>query len=121
MFDSCVVVNGSVFDEDSGITAIKCKQENCSVLPGNYYIDEKLNELDISTIERNILDNIMKISQTRGHHIMQLVHCFEKADSRKVLKALDVLEARGFVDIKGNHIYPSINKIQVIKQILGKS
>jgi|CXWL01.1.fsa_nt_gi hypothetical protein len=119
MFESCIVLNGEVFDEDSGITAIKCKQENCSILPGAYYFDEKNNESEISTIERSILDNIMKISQTRGHHIMQLVHCFEKAESRKVIKALDGLEAKGFVDIKGNHIYPSINKIQFIKQILG--
>lgn len=119
-FDSCSIVDGRFFDEDSGVSTIKCKQENCKLLPGETYIPVNGSD-EFTSIEKEILQNVLKISQTKGHHIMQLMHCFQKAEGRKVLIGLDSLEAKGFIEIKGNHIYPQINRIQTIKQILGIS
>lgn len=119
-FDTCTIKDNKVFDEDSSVSTIKCTQDNSQVLPGKSY-KQVNNSGELNRIEKQIMLNVLKISQTKGHHIMQLLHCFDKNDNKRVLTALDSLEANDFIEIRGNHIYPKINKIQSVKQILGIS
>lgn len=115
-FDSCEILNREFFDDGNEISTIQCTQENCNILPGIIYNNEE-NDI-LSPYEKEILVHIMRISQSRGHHLIQLLHCYPKNNNRRVIKALAELEAKGLISISGKHVYPVINKMQEIKNII---
>lgn len=115
-FDSCEILNREFFDDGNEISTIQCIQENCNILPGITYNHEE-NEI-LSSYEKETLIHIMRISQSKGHHLIQLLHCFPKNNNRRVLKALNELEAKGLISISGKHVYPAINRMQEIKNII---
>lgn len=115
-FDNCEIFNKEIFDDNSEISTIQCNQQNCNILAGVNY--EKNDNEIFSQFEREVLTYVMKISHSKGQHIIQLLHCYPKNVTRKVLKVLNGLEAKGYISITGKHIYPAINKMQEIKNLI---
>ena len=115
-FDTCEISNREFFDDGNEISTIQCIQENCNLIRGIVYNNSE-NQI-ISSYEKEILVHIMRISQSKGHHLIQLLHCYPKNNNRKVLKALSELESKELISMSGKHVYPAINKMQEIKNII---
>jgi hypothetical protein len=116
-FDQCLVVNGIFLDESKEISTIKCKLKECEILINyDYHINDETGLF--TETETKILTSLMSISLSKAHHIMKLLHCFEKSKSKLILKSLQELEAKGYLELRGNHIYLNMNKIPIIKSEL---
>lgn len=117
-FDSCCVVNEEYLDSSKEISTIKCILKKCQILEHyNYPPAEEariFNDLEIVLLSR-----IYKISGTKSHHIMQLIHFFEKGEHKLITRSLESLEKREYIQIKGSHINFNINKLSIIKSELG--
>lgn len=117
-FDQCVVTGGAYLDASKEIATIKCELKDCEILL-NYEYHTTGDPSIFNEVEIKIMASLMSISLSKAHHIMQLVQRFPKGESKKVLKSLEGLELRGFLELRGNHIYLTMNKIQTIKTELG--
>lgn len=117
-FDGCTVMNGEFLDSSKEISTIKSKLKECQILEKYNYPPVEDNHI-FDEIETKILTRIWSISQSKSHHIMQLLQFFEKGQNKSVLRSLDDLEKRDFIQIRGNHINFNINKLQIIKTELG--
>jgi len=117
VFDTCEVAGTDYLDSSNEVSTIKCSDKNCDILQYDFHYEKEKDEL-FTDLEKAILKNLIKISQFKSHHIIQLIHCFEKSEKKNVLRALSNLEVRNFVTIQGNHIYIVINKIPAIKKNL---
>ncbi len=117
-FENCRVLDSQHIDGKNEIIAIKCCQLNCSILIENVSQFEAEEPSLINDFEREILQKLWSISNTKGHHIVRLTNCFEKNKSKKIYKTLKTLEEKHFVEIKGIHVYFVTNKIPQIKEIL---
>lgn len=115
-FDTCEILNREFFDDGNEISTIQCIQEDCNLIPGIIYNNNE-NQI-ISSYEKEILIHIMRISKSKGHHLIQLLHCYPKNNNRKVFKALRELEIKELISMSGRHVYPAINKMQEIKNII---
>lgn len=119
IFSDCTVNNQEFLDEDNQITTIKCRQEDCNILcQPDIPVYSKETEL-VSELEKNILSKLWSISYSKGHHISKLIGAFPQANARVIHRALKKLEEQGYLDIRGFHVYFKLNKINIIKQILG--
>lgn len=117
-FDGCSVMNGEFLDSSKEISTIKSALKECQILEKYNYPPVEDNHI-FDEIETKILKRIWSISKSKSHHIMQLLQFFEKGQNKFVLRSLDDLERREFIQIRGNHINFNINKLQVIKTELG--
>jgi hypothetical protein len=116
-FDNCILVNASYIDLINEVTTIRCIQKKCFIL-----IEKKLdftsNDSIIDDFEKEILEKLWLISNTKSHHIVKLGNSIEKSKRKKLYKCLESLSNKKFIDINGIHIHLKTNKIQVIKEIL---
>lgn len=117
-FENCEIKNAEFIDEKNGNTAIKCSQIGCSILVQEnvFYIDDR--EDLVSSLEKAVLRRLWTISNTKGHHIIKLMHFFGEQSRRNVGNALKSLEEQGYITIRGSFIHFAINKIYTIKEIL---
>ena len=117
-FSNCSTTDEEFLDKNAEVTSIKSVQENCQIFTQldspNYSIDNEV----VDDMEKEILRKLWLISHTKGHHITKLLKSFEKSDSKKVHKSLKALQEKGFLDIRGIHVYFPINKTSIIKQIV---
>jgi len=117
-FDGCWVENAEFLDSSKEVSSIKSKLKECQILEN--YIYHPIEEAHIfNEVEMNILRHLMSISSSKAHHIMQLLQQFGKGKHKQILRSLDDLIAREFIEIRGNHINFNINKLQIIKTELG--
>lgn len=113
-FDNCSVVNGEYLDSSKDIASIKSKLKECQILE-NYKYHAVAEDHIFNDVETMILKRLMSISTSKAHHIMQLLQFFDKAKQKLIVRSLDDLIAREFIEIRGNHIYFNINKLNIIK------
>ena len=104
-------------DASKEISIIKSKLVECQILENynypNYDETHTFNDLEI-----DILKRIWNISGTKSQHVLQVFQSFEKNQSKIVAGALNGLEVRGFIQIRGSHINFNINKLQIVKREL---
>lgn len=117
-FDNCIVNNDIYIDGKNENITIKCNQENCSILIEKGLMIEAESPSVVNDFEREILRKLWNISNSKGHHIVQLSNCFEKSNRRSIYKGLQNLEEKGFLDTRGIHVYFVTNRIQEIREIL---
>jgi hypothetical protein len=119
-FDNCKVLGDEFLDSQNGVTAIKCQQINCSILieESNKYKNQE--EEVVTDLEKEILGRLWSISHTKGHHIVKLFTYFEKNKRKEVSKSIKSLQEKELINVAGIHIYFDINKIPIIKSILGQ-
>jgi len=116
-FDNCSVSDDIYIDGRNENTTIKCSQENCSILIEKGVRIEAGSSI-VNDFEKEILRKLWSISNSKGHHVVKLSHCFEKSKRRFIYKSLQDLQEKGFLDIRGIHVYFVTNKISDIKEIL---
>lgn len=117
-FDSCKVSNNVYLDSSKEISEIKSKLKDCQIIENyTYHITEEAKVFN--ELEQNILKLIWEISGNKSHHIIRLLHSFEKSQHKQVYRSLSELETKEFIQIRGNHINFNINKITIIKNELG--
>jgi hypothetical protein len=117
-FENCRVIGDTYIDGRNEITTIKCSQEDCSILIEKGLRIETENSSIVNDFEKEILKKLWNISNTKGHHIVKLSHCFEKNKRKSIYKSLQDLQEKGLLDTRGIHAYFVTNKIAVIKGIL---
>ncbi len=118
MFINCRVTDDIYIDGRNENTTIKCIQENCSILIEKGLKIETDNPSIVNDFEKEILKKLWNISNSKGHHVVKLSHCFEKNKRRYIYKSLQELQEKGFLDTRGIHVYFVTNKIPTIKEIL---
>lgn len=118
MFDNCRVNNDTYIDGRNDNTTIKCTQENCAILIEKGTRIETESSSIVNEFEKEILRKLWSISNSKGHHVVKLSHCFEKSNRRLIYKSLEDLQGKGFLDTRGIHVYFVTNKIPEIKEIL---
>lgn len=118
IFDSCNVVNDDYLDSTKEISTIKCSLKKCQILEHYNYPPTEDTRI-FNDLEIVLLSRIFKISGTKSHHIMQLLHFFEKGEHKLITRSLETLEKREYIQIKGSHINFNINKLSIIKSELG--
>lgn len=118
-FNKCIVIDNDYLDSGNDITSIKCKELNCSILIESLNAKyEAQSQIIVNQFERDILKKLWSISNKKGHHIVKITQAFSKIKPRIIYKAIKSLEERGFLEIKGTHVYFNINKTNLIKQIV---
>lgn len=118
-FHDCEISGQIYFDESSDISTIKCIYKNSHLIKAdkNSLVRGETSE-EISELEKDLLLKLWTISHTKGQHIIKLIHLCHTIPQKKVLSALELLEIREFIQIRGHHVYFNINKIADIKRII---
>lgn len=118
LFSNCSINGQPFLDKDNAVTTITCRQENCNILhqPDKPVYSQEVEV--VSEIEKNILRQLWEISHTKGHHLVKLYDCFKSTNRRKLNHSLKQLEERGFLQVRGIHVYFPINQTSRIKEIL---
>jgi hypothetical protein len=121
VFDNCSVIDAELIDDKNGITAIKCKQEHCSILIEDIpsYTEER-QEL-VTELEKEVLHRLWSTSLNKVHHILKLMQFFSGQNKKNISKSLKSLEEKGYITIRGSFVHFEINKIYLIKEILAIS
>jgi len=117
-FDNCIVDDDVYIDGKNENIAIKCTQENCSILIEQGFKVAPETSSVVNNFEKEILSKLWNISNSKGHHVLQLSNCFEKSNRREIYRNIQGLAEKGFLDVRGIHVYFVTNKIQEIKEIL---
>ncbi len=117
-FDSCGVINEEFIDSSKNVSTVKCKVKDCHIIEHYDYPAPEEQHI-FNELEQEILNKICSISGTKSHHIMKVLHFFERKQYKDVNRSLESLEKRNFIQIRGNHINFNINKISIIKSELG--
>jgi len=118
IFDSCSIMNEEYLDASKEVSTIKCILKRCHILEIYNYPPAEETRI-FSELEVDVLTRIFLISGTKSHHVIQLLHHFGKGQQKMIMRSLESLEKREYIQIRGNHINFNINKISVIKSELG--
>lgn len=117
-FSNCSTLDDEFLDKCADVTFIKSIQDRSQIFIQRDSPSYSSESPIVDEIERAILEKLWRISHTKGHHISKLLKSFERSETKQVNKGLKHLAETGFLEIRGIHIYFSINKITLIKQIL---
>lgn len=117
-FHDCKVTGQQYFDDSNEISTIKCTFRNSHILKTDIHASDQTSPVEISDLEKELLNKLWTISHTKGQHIIKLIHCCQDTPQKKVIVALGNLEDRDYIQIRGHHVYFNINKISEIKKII---
>ncbi len=117
-FDNCKVDGEHFLDSSKEISVIKSTLKDCEIIE-NYIYHKNTQSGLFDDIEKKILKQLLSISSTKSHHIMQLLHCFDKGLQKTITNSLGNLVNNDYLQIRGNQINFNINKLPIIKTELG--
>jgi hypothetical protein len=111
-------LNDYYFDDSNDVSIIKGTYRGTHLYRNDFQTEATIAQ-DINEIEKEILKELWTISHTKSHHIVKLLHSCKNYSQKKILNALENLELKEFIEIRGHHINLEINKLTIIKQIIG--
>lgn len=113
------IPNEDQFDDYPQIILLQCTQKECTILKDEKaYIQD--NQTVIGDLELDILDLLWGYNVHRKHYISAIIRKIHNTSYRKVSIALQSLENRGLIQIKGSEIQFQLNKIEEIRKLVQK-
>ncbi|WP_337045060.1 hypothetical protein [Emticicia sp. 17c] len=105
------------FNNHPEIVVIQCSQYDCLILKDeDNYLQESQTLID--ELERDILDLLWEFQMHRKHYISAIIRKVHNASYRRVSIALQSLESRGLIKIKGSEVQFQMNKIDDIRKLV---
>lgn len=110
--------NGAQFEDYPQIVIIQCSQTNCDILKDEKYVKSTNQEQTIDKLELDILDLLWDYQIDRKHYISAVIRKIHNTSFKKVSSALQTLEQRGLIVLKGSQIQFQLNRVNEIKSLM---
>jgi nucleoside-triphosphatase THEP1 len=110
--------SGTQFNNYPQIITLQCSQIACNILKDEDYEKAISHQGNIDKLELDILDLLWGYQIDRKHYISAIIRKIHNASFKRVSTALQTLEQRGLIALKGSQIQFQLNRINEIKSLM---